>query len=250
MRDAIVPVLVDASRSMSLEDADGARRIDRARDMVDRDLLPALAPAFTRRSCASASGWFRRSRRRSRRPIGARASGRRCRRSASAIADVPSRASSLLSDGGDNGDLDAAVEASGGPPVYAIGIGPKAVSRDREVVGVTATESVLADALVDISVAAVSHGYGRTPFELRLLENGRPVDLRRVTPAADGVPVSERFHVSPSRDVPTVYTVEIPAGAGRDRRRRTTPAASSCRLRRAADACCSSKGRRASSTAF
>ena len=42
MRDAVVPVLVDASRSMSLEDADGARRIDRARDMVDRDLMPAL----------------------------------------------------------------------------------------------------------------------------------------------------------------------------------------------------------------
>jgi hypothetical protein len=46
MRDAVVPVLVDASRSMSLEDTDGARRIDRARDMVDRDLMPALTSGF------------------------------------------------------------------------------------------------------------------------------------------------------------------------------------------------------------
>src|SRR5436190_22164320 len=30
--DVFVPVLVDASRSMSIEDADGQRRIDRARD--------------------------------------------------------------------------------------------------------------------------------------------------------------------------------------------------------------------------
>src|SRR5688500_4906744 len=33
MRDVIVPVLVDASRSMSIEDAGGRRRIDVARDL-------------------------------------------------------------------------------------------------------------------------------------------------------------------------------------------------------------------------
>ena len=37
--------------------------------------------------------------------------------------------------------------------------------------------------------------------------------MRRVTPALDGAPVSETFRVSPNRDVPTVYTVEIPAAA-------------------------------------
>src|SRR5215213_5764885 len=37
-RDAIVPVLVDTSRSMGLSDADGGRRIDRARSLVERDL--------------------------------------------------------------------------------------------------------------------------------------------------------------------------------------------------------------------
>jgi uncharacterized membrane protein len=57
----------------------------------------------------------------------------------------------------------------------------------------------------------VAHGYGATPIELRLLENGRPIDHRRITPAGDGAPISETFHVSPNRDVPTVYTVEIPS---------------------------------------
>src|SRR5438552_6737735 len=67
--------------------------------------------------------------------------------------------------------------------------------------------------MVDVAVSAVAHGYGAAPIELRLLENGRAIDLRRVKPAAEGVPVSETFHVSPNRDVPTVYTVEIPAAA-------------------------------------
>jgi len=62
-------------------------------------------------------------------------------------------------------------------------------------------------------VSAVAHGYGAAPMELRLLENGRAIDLRRVKPAVDGAPVSETFRVSPNRDVPTVYTVEIPGAA-------------------------------------
>jgi hypothetical protein len=35
-RDVIVPILVDASRSMGIEDAGGQRRIDHARDLVSR----------------------------------------------------------------------------------------------------------------------------------------------------------------------------------------------------------------------
>ena len=37
------------------------------------------------------------------------------------------------------------------------------------------------------------------PIELRLLENGRPIEVRRVTPAADGAPISAVFHVAPGR---------------------------------------------------
>jgi uncharacterized membrane protein len=65
--------------------------------------------------------------------------------------------------------------------------------------------------MVDVAVSAVAHGYGAAPIELRLLANGRAVDHRRVTPAADGAPISETFRVAPDRDVPTVYTVEIPS---------------------------------------
>jgi uncharacterized membrane protein len=47
-----------------------------------------------------------------------------------------------------------------------------------------------------------------------VLENGRPVDIRRVVPAADGGPVRAVFTVSPPRDTATLYTVEIPSAAG------------------------------------
>ncbi len=71
----------------------------------------------------------------------------------------------------------------------------------------------VADSSVDISVAAVNRG-GVAPFDLRVLENGRPIDLRRVVPAADGGPVRAIFTVAPSRDAATLYTVEIPSAAG------------------------------------
>src|SRR2546426_1122012 len=47
VRDAVVPVVVDVSRSMRLADAGGQTRVSRAAAIVKRDLLPSLAPIFT-----------------------------------------------------------------------------------------------------------------------------------------------------------------------------------------------------------
>ena len=210
-RDAIVPILVDASRSMGLADAGGRRRIDVARRLVEQQLLPSIVPRFHAEllrfgdNLAAAE------------PATLSATDRRTGlgRALQAVRDRyrgrPVAGIVLVSDGGDNGDVDAIAAAATGAPVYALGIGPKASPRDREVVSVTAAESVLSDAVVDVAVSAVSHGYGAAPIELRLLENGRVIDVRRVAPAADGVPVSHTFRVSPRRDVPTVYTVDVPA---------------------------------------
>jgi uncharacterized membrane protein len=212
-RDAIVPILVDTSRSMGLADADGGRRIDRARALLERDLLPSLSPRFhtevlrfgDRVTAADASSLTATDRRTG---LGAALQAVRDRYRGRAVAGIV-----LITDGGDNGGVDAAASAAAGAPVYAIGIGPRSLPRDREVVSVTTAESVLSDAMVDVAVSAVAHGYGAAPIELRLLENGRAIDLRRIKPAVEGAPVSEVFHVSPNRDVPTVYTVEIPAAA-------------------------------------
>ncbi len=45
-RDAVVAILVDSSRSMSIEDADGQARVERARRIVAERLLPTLGSQF------------------------------------------------------------------------------------------------------------------------------------------------------------------------------------------------------------
>ena len=118
----------------------------------------------------------------------------------------------VLSDGGDTNAGGRAVPAAA--PVFALGLGTATVGRDREVLGVTAAEAVLDRSRVDLAVSAVSHGHGTAPIELRLLENGRPLEVRRATPAADGIPVRETFHVTPNAGAPAVYTIEIPSAVG------------------------------------
>ena len=114
----------------------------------------------------------------------------------------------LLSDGGDtSGGVEET--ADGLPAIFAVGLG-SAGAKDREILGLTAADRILDDSRVDLAVSAVSHGFGRTPMELRLLENGRPIDVRRVVPAADGAPTREVFQVSPASNTPTVYTVDTP----------------------------------------
>jgi len=213
-REAIVPILVDTSRSMSIEDADGRRRIDRARDLVTAELMPALGPRFTVELLAfgdalatATAGELAATARRS--DLSGALLGVRERYRGRPVAGLI-----LLSDGGDtSGALEDAI-AGDTTPVFAFGVGSQTVGRDREVLSVTAAEAVLDDSRVDLAVSAVSHGNGTAPVELRLLENGRPIEVRRAVPAADGSPVHEIFHVAPARGAPTVYTVEIPAAAG------------------------------------
>ncbi|MEP6916290.1 MAG: glutamine amidotransferase, partial [Acidobacteriota bacterium] len=212
VREAVVPILVDASRSMSIEDADGRTRLDRAREIVTGELMPLLGAQFHVELFAFGDGAV---------PVAAGDLAPTARRSdlSGALAAVrerfrgrPTAGIIVLSDGGDTGGADAV--ADGMPPVFAFGLGSPTVVRDREVLSVTAAEEVFDDSRVDLAVSAVSHGYGAEPIALRLLENGRPIEVRRVTPSGDGVPVHETFQVSPGRGAVTVYSVEIPAGPG------------------------------------
>jgi hypothetical protein len=219
-RDAIVPVLVDVSRSMRLGDADGETRIARASALVKAQLLPALSRQLTVELYAVGDGVA---------PIAAgavtgpgaldqlHADARRTDLAAS-LETVRDRYRGqrvagivVLSDGGDTGQKTAAPGAGHGPPVFAIGIGSADGPRDREILGVTTSDPKIDHASVDLRVSAVSHGFGRTPFELRVLGNGRPIETRRIVPPADGSPIGETFTVSPDPLNPTVFTAEIPA---------------------------------------
>jgi len=211
MHDVVVPVLVDASRSMSIEDADGQRRIDRARDLVVHTLVPMLSPHFQIEVLAFGDGL------KATAPGDLAATGRRSDL-AGAIAAVADRYRGrpvagivLISDGG---DTSASPLPERMPPVYAIGVGSQTIGRDREVLSVTAAEAIFDDSRIDLAVSAVGHGHGTKPIALQLLENGRPIEVRRVAPVADGVPVRAVFQVAPPRGQATVYTVDVPVTAG------------------------------------
>jgi len=212
--DAVVPVLVDVSRSMRLTDADGRARIDAARDLVRRNVAPALAGHFRSElwtfgdalqrgaldtlsataSNSDLSGALRSIRDRY-----------RDRRVAGMV---------VISDGGDTGVQDAAASIDAASvPVYTIGVGSSRPAVDYQVLDVTAGDAALSETSVDLSVSAVSRGRS-TPFDIRILQNGSPIDVRRVTPAASGSPVRAVFTVSPARDAATLYTAEVAAVPG------------------------------------
>ncbi|HET9263583.1 MAG TPA: hypothetical protein VFO14_11085 [Vicinamibacterales bacterium] len=209
---ALVPVLVDVSRSMGIEDADGERRIDSARRLIAGRLLPVLGPRFQVELLSFGEVL---------QPVNVQDLSATARESnlsgaLSAVAERfrgrPIAGIVLLSDGGDTAAL-ALRDLKPSPAVFPIGIGSPQATNDREVLGVTAADAVLDDSRVDLAVSAVSHGRGVEPFDLRLSENGRPIEVRRVVPVAEGSPVNETFRVSPVAGVATVYTVEIPSAS-------------------------------------
>ena len=98
--------------------------------------------------------------------------------------------------------------------MFPFGVGSLDAGGDREVLSVTAAETVLDGSRVDLDVSALASGRTEAAIELRLLENGRPREVRHVRVASGGGPIREIFHVSPPAGVATVYTIEIPVAAG------------------------------------
>jgi uncharacterized membrane protein len=212
-RDAVVAVLVDASRSMRLADADGQARIARASALLTTQLLPALSRQFSVALYAVGDGVAAVT------PDLLRADARRTDLAA-ALATIRDRYRGqrvagivLISDGGDTGQTPAVPDGGTGPPVFAVGVGSPDGLQDREILGVTTGDPRLDQASVDLHVSSISYGFGRTPFQIRVLANGRVLETRRVVPPADGSPMDDVFTVSPDPLNATVFTADIPADA-------------------------------------
>ena len=204
-----VPILIDVSHSMSLVEAGGKRRIEHAAEILTKRLLPAVSAQFQPEVFTFGESLAPGS------PTALTAAARRSDLGG-ALEAVRERYRGrslpgliIVSDGGDTSGQDAAsLLETGTPPIFTIGVGDAEPRRDREVLSLTAGEANVENALVDLSVSAVSRGYGTAPIKLRLLANGQPIDTRSVTPRADGSPIQETFLVAPDRASPTIFTVE------------------------------------------
>lgn len=213
-RETVVPVLVDTSRSMAIQDA-GGTRIERAQALLNDELLPAVSAgfrvevlAFGEQIADTAPDELHATARRS--DLAQALDAVRERYRAQPVAGLV-----LISDGGDtSGLVDDVVAAGRLPAVYPIGIGSADAGVDREVLSVTAADAVLDGSRVDLDMSAVVHGSPGDPVEIRLLENGRPREVRHLRPAVDGAPLRATFQVAPAAGAATVYTVELPPVAG------------------------------------
>ena len=208
--DVVVPVLVDVSRSMRVADAEGQTRMARAASLLADQLLPALEGRFqvevlavgetlTPTSVNEVNPEARQT------DISGALTAARDRYRGRRVAGLL-----LISDGGDTGlQPRPASHGPAGPRVFAIGVGSPDGVPDREIVAITAGDPRLDETSVDLRVSAVSRGFGRTPFDIRLLANGRVVETRRITPASEGSPVEEVFTISPDPLTATVYTASV-----------------------------------------
>ncbi|MEO5821193.1 MAG: glutamine amidotransferase [Vicinamibacteraceae bacterium] len=208
--DALVAIVVDASRSMQLTDSGADTRFAAARQTA-ASVARTLESSFAVETLALGDTLA---------PFGDRTSpnGRRSDLGA-AIAAVrdrhagrPLAAVVLVSDGVDT----SAGPAAGArlPPVFTMAAGATEPPPDREVLAVEVGDAVLTDSVVELSATISARGFRGEPVELRVVENGRAVHVRRVGPPADGTALTERFRVSPSLDGPSVYDVEIASAPG------------------------------------
>ena len=206
-----VAVLVDASRSMTLDDGSGRSRLDAARTMLASTVKPALGPRFAMEPYAFGSrtrAW----------DDGDPEIGRDGRSDLSgALHDIRERFRGrslagiiVVSDGAVAGGA----PASPGVPVFAIPVGPTGPVRDREVSAVGAGDASIVDAVVPLVTTIVSRGAASDRFDVSLLENGRPVDVRTVVTEAEGGARREVFRVSPRRDRATLYEIVAAAAPG------------------------------------
>ncbi len=208
-QEGIVAVLVDGSRSMSLRDADGLTRIERAGALLTRDIAPSLATRFQVESFVFGDRLAPAA------DAALAATGDRTDL-ADAVRGVVERhrgrglaALVVLSDGNDTSGSDlGGIGAAAGVPIVAVGIG-RADGRDREVVALSSGQSGLDASLVDLTATVVARGLP-APFDVRLLQNGQVVERRSIAPRPDGSPARVSFTVAPDRTTATMYTVDVP----------------------------------------
>ncbi len=211
----VVPILIDGSRSMRVADVDGRPRIERAVSVLERELLPALGNGFKPELLVFGEAVVPAA---SPSEVGATARQTDLGGALAAVRDryrgQPLAAIVVISDGGDTGGGHVVGADDQGPPVFAVGVGSAHGGQDLEVTGISAGDPRIDQTSVDLRVSAVSRGFGRAGFDLRAMANGRLIESRTLTPAADGAPVDATFTVSPDPLNATVYTAEIAAAPG------------------------------------
>jgi hypothetical protein len=201
--DALVAI-VDASRSMQLADSGGARgSTRRVRRPISQTSVDVRRRDPGARDTLSPFGNHTLARRPPLRP-GAAIAAVRDRHAGRPLAAVV-----LVSDGVDTSG--SRVAEARLPPVFTLATGAAEAPPDREVLAVDVGDAVLTDSVVELSATISARGFRGEPVEVRVVENGRAVHVRRISPPSTGRVDGAR---PPSTRRPSVYDVEIASAPG------------------------------------
>ncbi|MHC5055656.1 MAG: glutamine amidotransferase [Planctomycetota bacterium] len=219
-RSHFTAVLVDTSRSMSIEDegAEGAprSRLDAARGTIEGE--NGLLAWLDARSKLLVYGFDSSARRRgSRGPFAAHGDHTNVFRSLRDVDNdlraLPLAAVVMLTDGcrntGGSSEDAAKLLAARGVPLHIVGVGSPASPRDYEVVRVLAPRHVRRNTEVELQINLRHTGFTQ-PFAARLVREGNEIVTDEVDPAGDTDLKLVRMSFTPDHRGTATYTVEIP----------------------------------------
>jgi len=119
----------------------------------------------------------------------------------------------LITDGADNRsknlDAEAAILRGRNIPVYPIGIGASAFSRDTEVGRVTAPRSVLKNALIEADVSIVATGYAGRRAKLLVNDGDKTIKSQDIQLGNDGEAKNFKIHFSSEAAGPRLFTFRV-----------------------------------------
>ena len=120
----------------------------------------------------------------------------------------------LISDGGDNSRQDpiqaAQISAALEIPVFTIGLGQGTIPNDREITQVTTARAVMEASIFDVNVTVRNRGYAQQEFDIIIEDGDRVVASKKVPAGKIQTPQRYTLELTSEDEGPKVYVVRIP----------------------------------------
>ena len=216
-----VAVLVDDSRSMTIDDRDGTSRAEKAVGLLnpEGDLIPALEEGFAIRyfrfssSASRMDGLDGLTFDGSRTRLGAALTGAR-----EELQGVPLSAIVVVSDGGDNteeviGDALLQLRAAA-VPIFTLGLGDEEMEADVQASRADVPATALAGNSLVVNVLVESRGYGGREVPIVVEDMGRIIATEVVTLPPDGQPLVAPVAITLENPGAREVTFRIPGLGG------------------------------------
>ena len=210
-------VLIDDSRSMTIEDGDGTTRADRALELADpaNPVMQELAERFALRFFRFSSGVERMDG-----PGEVTFAGSNTRLGSALtfahdeLQGVPLSGMVVISDGGDNSDQalgDALLPLQAASvPVFAVGLGDEEIDRDVQISRVDLPREALVGTSMVVNVLVDAAGYAGRTVPLVVEDFGRIVTTENITLPDHGQPLVAPLSISLDTEGIRELTFRIP----------------------------------------